>query len=527
MDAKTGPTVASRRHFLAGCGASAALVASCAARAQVGAGPVVTTRDGQLRGTLEDGVQVFRGIPYGAPTSGAGRFQPPAPVTPWAGIREAVAFGPTAPQLAPPGGTGAPDQSEDCLVLNVWTPATGDGGKRPVMFWAHGGGLSLGSGADRFTQGLRLAKIHDVVLVTINHRLNVFGYLYFGDLMPAGATTPNVGQLDLVAGLRWVRDNIAQFGGDPDNVTIFGHSGGGTKVGGLMAMPTARGLFSKAIEQSGFGTYAVSQTEGRAVAEQMLHALDVRQGDLAALQAVPTARMLAALQEITHGYPMGGPGMTPDGVVMPQIPFAPDASTISPDIPMLVGHAETETTVLFPVEGAFTLDWPGLDKALQGAMRDPAAFIAAMRALRPEASASDIYFAITTEIGMGRNARIVAEKRAAAGTAPVHAYLVSWRTPLRHGELRSPHGVEVPMVFDSVGAFHGELGTRTPDAQRLADIMSRMWVNFARTGDPNGAGLPDWPAYDAPRRATMIFDDHCVARDDPLGAVQALVAKYG
>lgn len=526
MDKDAGGVAASRRAFLAGCGASAALILAGEAHAATQA-PVVKTRDGRVRGATQEGVHLFRGIPYGGPTGGAGRFQPPTPVKSWTGIRDALSYGASAPQLAPPGGQPMADQSEDCLVLNVWTPGLNDGRKRPVMFWAHGGGLSVGSGADRFTEGLRLAKRHDVVIVTINHRLNLFGYLYFGDLMPAGATTPNVGQLDLVAGLRWVRDNIAQFGGDPNNVTIFGHSGGGTKVAALLAMPTAKGLFHKAIQQSGFGTYSVSPKEGRQVAEQLLSALNIPKGDLAALQAVPVDRMLAALQVITHGHPMAGPGLTPDGTILPQTPFAPEAPNISPDIPMLVGHAETETTVLFPVEGAFTLDWAGLDKALKGTVRDPAGFIAAMRQLRPQASASDIYFAITTEIGMGRNARIVAEKRAAAAKAPVHAYLVSWRTPQRNGELRSPHGVEVPMVFDNVGAFKGELGARTADAQRLADIMSRMWTNFARTGDPNGAGLPPWPDYKLPGRATMIFDDRCVAKDDPLGREQALVAQYG
>ncbi|AJP73844.1 carboxylesterase/lipase family protein [Sphingomonas hengshuiensis] len=509
----------SRRHFVGGAAAGAmALLAPRAAFAQEG--DVVQTRAGRVRGLSENGVQVFRGIPYGAPTGGARRFLAPEPPAPWSGVRDATRYGAIAPQLGASG-----EQSEDCLVLNVWTPATGGDARRPVMVWVHGGGFAVGSGADPVTEGARLAARNDVVVVSLNHRLNALGYLYFGDLVPAGKAVANPGQLDVAAALLWVRDNIAAFGGDPDTVMVFGHSGGGSKVASLAAMPAAQGLFHRAALQSGFGTYGVAPDEGMRITLALFAALGIARGDIDALRAVPVPRLLTGLQQVTKGNPMLGPGIVADGTVLPHIPFAPDAPPIRPDLPMLVGHTATETTVLFPPPGAFALDWAGLPGALAGKVRDPAPMIDGFRRLRPGASPSDLYFAITTEAGMGRNARIVLEKRGAMGAALAYGYLVDWRSPVDGGRLRSHHGVELPMVFDTVAAAPG-IAPRAAEAQALAAIMSRRWATFARTGNPNVAGLPDWPAYAAPARATMIFDSPCSVRDDPLGAEQALVAAH-
>lgn len=518
--------IASRRLFLGGCAAiaSAALPAN---RAFAGASPVVGTSRGRVRGAIERRAHVFRGIPYGAPTGGAGRFLAPEPPARWSGVRDATRFGPSCPQLATPGPGAAstPSQDEDCLVLNIWTPGADAGARRPVMVWVHGGGFAVGSGSDPVSDGARLCMRQDVVLVTLNHRLNAFGYLYFGDLAPAGQAVANPGQLDLTLALQWVRDNIAAFGGDPDTVMVFGHSGGGSKVASLLAMPSAEGLFHRAALQSGFGTYATAPEDGMRITAALFAALGIARGEVDALRAVPAGRLLAGLQQVTRGNPMLGPGIVADGSVLPQIPFAPGAPPISPGIPMLVGHTATETTVLFPPEGAFSLDWPGLAAALQGKVREPGPLSNGFRRLRPNASPSDLYFAITTEAGMGRNARIVQEKRSVLGQAPCYGYLVDWRSPVNGGKLRAHHGVELPMVFDTVGAFPN-LAPRGAEAQALADGMSRRWAAFARTGDPNVAGLPDWPAYSAPRRAMMIFDTPCALSDDPLGAEQALVAAY-
>jgi len=515
----------SRRLFLGGCAAVAGAMLP-GSRAFARTTPIVKTSHGRVRGVIERGAQVFRGIPYGAPTGGARRFLAPEPPAAWSGVRDATGFGPSCPQLGASGSHGSePPQGEDCLVLNVWTPGADGDAKRPVMVWVHGGGFSVGSGSDPVNDGARLCARQDVVLVTLNHRLNALGYLYFGDVVPPGKAVANPGQLDLVAALNWVRDNIAAFGGDPETVMVFGHSGGGSKVASLLAMPGAKGLLHRAALQSGFGTYGVAPEDGMRITLSLFETLGIARGDIDALRAVPVPRLLAALQQVTGGNPMLGPGIVADGSVLPHFPFAPGAPPVSGEIPMLVGHTATETTVLFPPPGAFSLDWSALPAALQGKVREPGPLVEGFRRLRPNASPSDLYFAITTEAGMGRNARIVLEKRGALGQAPAYGYLVDWRSPVEGGKLRSHHGVELPMVFDTISSAPG-LAPRAAEAQVLADVMSRRWARFARTGNPNHQGLPEWPAYSAPARATMVFDSPCALREDPLGAEQALIAAY-
>jgi para-nitrobenzyl esterase len=487
--------------------------------------PVATTVFGDVRGAVENGISVFKGIPYGAPTGGANRFMPPQTPKPWKKVREALDYGPSCPQLDPPPSgqpfsprSEAKGASEDCLVLNVWTPGLKDGKKRPVMVWMHGGGFTLLSGSSPVYDGVRLAKKGDAVLITLNHRLNLFGYLYLAD-SGAGkyADSGNIGQLDLVAALRWVHENAAAFGGDPGNVTIFGESGGGGKVSALLAMPAARGLFHRAVMQSGFGLTAITPQAATRMTQSVLDALNLRADQIDELQRMPVTRLLEALQKVTNGLPFGiGPVV--DGRSLPRHPFTPDAPDVSRDVPVLLGYNKTETTYLFPPPGAFDLDWRGLSRQLATALpgQDVAKVIDGWRVRHPQATPSDLYFMITTENTMGLNAGTLALRKAALGAAPTFLYRLEWETPVDGGRMRSPHSLDIPLVFNNVARASSLIGTGSAQAQLVSDVMSAAWLAFARYGTPNAPGLPSWPAFSAQNRETMVFNVISRAVNDPL-----------
>jgi para-nitrobenzyl esterase len=493
--------------------------------------PIATVKTGQLRGSLEDGIYIFKGIPYGAPTGGANRFKPPQPPKTWTGIRDARNFGDRCPQMPPPGGRELPSEavgeSEDCLVLNVWTPGLYDGKQRPVMVWLHGGGYVSGSGGVPIYDGARLAKRGDTVIVTLNHRLNVLGYLYLGGIAgPEYADSGNVGQLDLIAALQWVRDNVTEFGGDPQRVTIFGESGGGSKVGTLMAMPLAKGLFQGAILESGFGLTAIPAEKATETTDGVLAALNLRRNQVDELQTLPVAKLQEALLKVTGGTPLGV-GSVLDGRSVPRHPFTPDAPAVSIDVPAIVGSNKDETTVLFPPPDAFDLDWAGLKTHLTTALpcADVDKVIAELRALRPRATPSDLYFTVTTELGMGANARTLASRKAAQGGAPVYLYRMEWETPVDGGRMRAHHGLDLPMVFDNVDKAAAMIGPGAADAQRVADAMSAAWLAFARTGNPNAPGLAYWPPFDSKYQPTMVFNVNSRAVTDPIHDVRLLLER--
>jgi len=510
------------RLMLASAGAS--MAPAFARDSTEGPLPVATLASGRIGGFLAaNGVCVFKGVRYGADTSRR-RFLPPVPPEPWTGVRDAKEFGPIAPQ------SGMRDRvlGEDCLHLNVWTPGLRDGGKRPVMVWFHPGAYTAGTSNEVEADGARLARRGDVVVVTVNHRLNAFGHLYLADLVgPEYADSGNVGILDLILALKWVRDHAAEFGGDPGLVTLFGQSGGGAKCATLMTMPEAHGLFHRVITMSGQQITASRTTTATGHALQVLSALHLPRERARELATMPMAQLVAASRAAAYHGPVK------DGRSLPRDPFDPDAPPLSAAIPMILGNTRGETRTLIGRGDAslFDLTWTALQTALEAnspfmGTLDRGAVIAEYRRLYPHYSAADVFFSATTDSRSWRGQVIEAERRAAqAEAAPrTWVYQFDWRTPIDGGRWGAHHGLDVPFVFDNAAIVPEKVGMGD-DARRLAAQMSDTCIAFARSGNPNHAGLPTWPAYDLSRRSTMIFDGVTRVADDPRGAERRLFAQ--
>jgi para-nitrobenzyl esterase len=504
----------------------------------------VKTSNGPVRGLVDDGIQTFLGMRYGAPPVGPLRFMPPKKPDPWTATATCMFLG--APSMQILGGGGAsnyPDdvgpalgqlmnppediirQHEDCLFINLWTPELGGAKKRPVMVWFHGGGFAYGSGNWPVYDGHNLARNHDVVVITVNHRLNVFGFLDLAEL-GGDPSSGNAGMLDLVAVLEWVRDNIAEFGGDPGNVTVFGQSGGGGKVSTILAMPAAKGLLHRAIIESGPGLRAIPQENGTKAAKALMAKLGV--SDVKSLQALPAAAVLAAASTMNQGGPGSGFGFAPvvDGVSLPTHPFDPVAPAVSANVPVLIGFTKDEMTLYnvgLPWWGKLTMD--ELVAKLEPQFKDKTRpLIEAYHKRYPDYSPSYLYTAVAGTQFAAIGSITLAERKAAQKAAPVFMYVWEWGAPVDGGILKAPHTMEIPFVFDNVEKGPMLLGT-APSTRALAKQASAVWTGFARSGDPNapGTGLPHWPAYDAETRATMMFNLESRIENDPLGDVRRIM----
>jgi para-nitrobenzyl esterase len=479
------------------------------------AAPLANTTCGKLRGRVEAGTIVFRGVPYGADTSGKNRFLPPRKPAPWTGVRDAVEWGHVAPQPLPsgnydytravqwankPGGMG-----EDCLVLNVFTPALNDGGKRAVMFAIHGGGFTTGTSHNPVFDGKALARLYNVVVVSINHRLGALGYLYLGEFSPEFAQSGVVGLMDIVMALEWVRDNIANFGGDPQRVMIFGQSGGGSKVCHLMAMPSAKSLFHRAAIESGAALRSGVKENAARNAERVLAQVAIPKARFRELQDAPFEMIISA-----QGVVGGQVGPSVDGVIVPRDPFTPDAPQDSADVP-LMGGSNLQDSNLNRTD--FSLDDAAAQNQLKSSFgADTAKIWSAYRATDPKSTASNLFARISSDRGVRTNTATVIERKAALGRAPAYLYLLTWPAPFMDGRYGSVHGTDVPLIFHNPDLWPLTAGGKSSGA--LADKMAGAFVAFAKTGNPSTPELP-WAPYNAADKPTMIFDVQSGVKNDP------------
>jgi para-nitrobenzyl esterase len=511
---------------------------------------VVTVTGGRVRGVWRSDLWSFSGIPYARAPVGPLRWRPPQPPLPWEGIRDASSFGPIAPQAVAEAGITSPAdptaedaQSEDCLTLNVWTPELTEGATaksgagRPVMVWIHGGGFTSGSGSVFLYRGGQLARNGDVVVVTINYRLGALGFLGHRGLGDPDGFIGNWGLHDQVAALRWVHEHIAQFGGDPDLVTIFGESAGGFSVASLMGVPSASGLFRRAVVQSG-GAHVHSLGEAERVADRLATALGVARCDRALLESVPTADLLAATQEVATRRP--DPGMLPlpflpvvDGVFLPQDPRKAVEHGAASGVDLLIGTNRDELT-LFGIgqPGLLAFDESGLERWASNSAPDvPAsALIAGYRAARAARSEDADTRSLTVAIGSDGVFRWPSLQLAAAHGAqgaPTYVYLFEWESPAFGGMLGSCHALELPFVFGVVHVPAVQLFTGAgAEVDELSGQMQGAWLAFARTGNPSHGRLDRWPAWDPRKRSTMIFGRHTGAADAPGDAELSVWERY-
>lgn len=526
-----------RRSFLA---YTAFTAAYAALPGRIGAGfaengiltptSAVETRSGRVRGKLFEGVQSFLGIPYGAPTGAERRFLAPVKEASWTGVRDVFEYGPIAPNsgrqrgpkqlqfFGPLRSTSEKGPSEDCLYLNVWARGAGDGGKRPVMLWLHGGGYDQGAGGSPGYSGEDLARDHDVVAVSINHRLNVLGYLYLGDVLGGEfAESANPGQQDIVAALEWVRDNIEAFGGDPNRVMIYGQSGGAGKVVNVMGMPSAKGLFYAAGVQSG-GSRGGDKDAATETAEKLLKVFGLSKGNARDLQKIPLDSLMNVAAGVDNDaeVPAEAEGLffrwgpVVDGAVIPDNPVA---SPLSKDIPVIYGSTRTERTVYVIDEGGYgELTEAGLRENVAELVGEENAekVVSMYREKNPGAEPFALDFYINTDT---REPGSLAAARNAENQAPTWVYRWDWETPVM--DLLAPHCMEIPFVMSHIDDCTAMTGPVNEAMRELEAQVSGAWVALAKKGDPNHKGLPNWPAFTGDTKSVMLFNTPCRVENNP------------
>ena len=487
-------------------------------------GGTVSTQSGRVRGLLKDRVHQFWGLPYGAPTDGRNRFMPPQKAATWSGVRDHFQIGHRAP-LQPGSGPSAPvvlamdrrdEEGEDCLTVNVFTPAV-DNRARPVMVWMHGGGFSGGSGNYLLYDGTNLAKKENVVVVVVNHRLNIFGFLHLADLGgDKWARSTNLGVQDLVATLEWVRDNIENFGGNPNNVTIFGQSGGGGKTSTLMAMPSAEGLFHRSIAQSGSAFRGTLASDANEAAERFLGKLGLRTNQLDALQRMPFRQ----IQDAYYSEPrirQLGTGPVIDGRIIPRHQWDPTAPTYSARVPLMMGSTETENgwrgPPPFELSDADMLD-RFTTRLANNDVEKGQALLEVYTRLHPEKRNQMLWLTAESDNSRRWRAQALGQLKYEQGVASSYLYFFDWHSPVHDNRMGAYHTLEIPFVFYNMDLGASMTGS-SQSRYQLAHVISAAWAAFARNGDPNHEDMPTWPAFNPMEFPTMMFGDAVRVANDP------------
>jgi para-nitrobenzyl esterase len=482
---------------------------ACNQKAKTDQEPVVKTSAGDVSGSINENVYAFRGIPYAK----AERFMPPQSPDAWDGVRECLDFGPVAKQVVP----WYPDSvqnEKELFSLNIWTQGINDGIKRPVMLWLHGGGFHVGASNDPMTYGEALAKKGDIVFVSINHRLNILGFL---DLSACGekyAQSANVGVLDIVKALEWVQQNIANFGGNPSDVTIVGESGGGGKVGTIMCMPAAKGLFHKAIIQSGTLINTMNKEKSQALGLAVLENLGLTPDEVEKLDTIPYLELVKAgneaIAKISGLRRPGSPTMfgfapSADGVVLLQQPFSPGFAEISKDIPVMMGSTLNEMMPTFYHEKDLTME-QAKERLAEQYDENTDKYVDFFAKAYPEFTPQDL---LSIDKVFRPYTIRTADARAEESDAPLYVYFLAWKSAVDDSTKGSFHGLDIPLAFNTVD-LRADWTGNTEEAWAMADKMSSAWINFIKTANPNVEGvLPEWETYTAENGATMYFDTEC------------------